>query len=95
MANRYRAQVSGLATTSAGYSHLQELTAMDNAYKAHANELAGVRTPASTAASRFDWADAGIGAMSGFAAALALAGTLVFVLRRRVRGQGPRTPTTA
>jgi hypothetical protein len=68
---------------------------MDNAYKAQANKLAGVRTAASTAASKFDWADAGIGAMSGFAAALALAGTLVLVLRRKVRGQRPRTPTTA
>ena len=93
MADRYKAQVSRVAPLPPGYSHLQELTAMDNAYKAHA--IAGVRMPASTAAGGFDWADAGIGAMSGFAAALALAGTLVLVLRRRVRGQGPRTPTTA
>ena len=84
----------------AGNSHLQELTAMGNSYRAQESRIAiassaSVAEPPSTTSSSFDWVDAGIGAMSGFGAAFAVAGTLLFVLRRRPRGQGTRTQTTA
>ena len=97
--NSYRAQAS--SNTPAGYnSHLQELTAMGNSYRAQESRIAiassaSVAEPPSTTSSSFDWVDAGIGAMSGFGAAFAVAGTLLFVLRRRPRGQGTRTQTTA
>jgi hypothetical protein len=93
MANLYKAQAGKLAMPP-GNSHLQELTAMNNEYQRQASKLASVRMPVSSTAGGFDWADAGIGAMSGFSAALALAGALLFVLRRRLLGQG-RTATTA
>ena len=99
MANSYRAQES--SNKPAGYnSHLQELTAMANSYRAQESRIAiassaSVAEPPSTTSSSFDWVDAGIGAMSGFGAAFAVAGTLLFVLRRRPRGQGTRTQTTA
>ena len=99
MADSYRAQASRIAP--AGYnSHLQELTAMGNSYRAQASRIAiassaSVPEPASTTSGSFDWIDAGIGAMSGFGVAFAVAGTLLFALRRRPRGQGPETPTTA
>jgi hypothetical protein len=93
MGNEYRAQLLRLTATPPGFSHLHDLTALANA--AGRLPIAGsvsVRTPASTETGRFDWADAGIGAMSGFAAALALAGTLVFVAHRRPGGPDTRTP---
>jgi len=99
MGNSYLAQASRNAP--AGYnSHLQELTAMGNSYRAQASRIAiassaSVPEPASTTSGSFDWIDAGIGAMSGFGVAFAVAGTLLFALRRRPRGQGPETPTTA
>jgi hypothetical protein len=85
----------------AGYNaHLQELTAMANSYRTQASRIApagsvGVPAAAATTSGSFDWVDAGIGAMSGLGVAFAAAVTLLFVLRRRPRGQGPRTQTTA
>ena len=86
---------------AAGYNaHLQELTAMANSYRTQESRIApassvGVPVAASTTSGSFDWVDAGIGAMSGLGVAFAAAVTLLFVLRRRPRGQGPRTQTTA
>ena len=54
-----------------------------------------VQKPVSARSGGFDWGDAGIGATSGFAFALILAGSLLFLLRRRSRGQGASTPQTA
>jgi hypothetical protein len=86
MAKGNRAQTSTNAPTTAGNSHLQDLTAMSNGSQV---------SPATATSSSFSWGDAGIGATSGFAAAIALAATLLFVLRRRPRGPGRGTPTTA
>ena len=54
-----------------------------------------VQKPVSARSGGFDWGDAGIGAMSGFAFALIFAGSLLFLLRRRSRGHGASTPQTA
>jgi hypothetical protein len=90
MGNAYQAQASRIASVPTSNTHLADLTAMGNAYQA-----TGTPTPAAATSSNFNWGDAGIGATSGFAAAIALVATLLFVLRRRPRGQGLRTPTTA
>jgi hypothetical protein len=83
MANAYQAQTGKIAYNS----HLADLTAMDNSFQA--------ASAARATSGNFDWGDAGIGATSGFAAAIALAATLLFVLRRRPRRPGAGTPTTA
>jgi uncharacterized iron-regulated membrane protein len=51
-----------------------------------------MQKPVSARSGGFDWGDAGIGATSGFAFALIIAGLLLF-LRRRSRGQGAYTQT--
>jgi hypothetical protein len=88
MAKSYQAQISRTAPVT-GNSHLADLTAMANSAQA-----AAAAQPAA-ATSSFNWGDAGIGATSGFAAAIALAATVLFVLRRRPKGPGAGTPTTA
>jgi hypothetical protein len=84
MANAHQARASRLAPWAAGYSsHLEDLTAM--AHGAWRLPIAGsvVRAPAPRVSGRFDWADAAIGALSGFAAALALAGDEQRVMSKR------------
>ena len=54
-----------------------------------------VHKPDSARSGGFDWGDAGIGAMSGFAFALIFAGSLLLLLRRRSQGNGASTPQTA
>ena len=86
MADNYQTPASDVASLAAGNSHLQDLTAMSRGSQV---------APATATSGSFNWGDAGIGATSGFAAAIALAATLLFVLRRRPRGPGRGTPTTA
>jgi hypothetical protein len=77
-------------------SHLKELMATaNNLVRGPIVSSVNVQKPASASSGGFDWGDAGIGATSGFAFALILAGTLLFLLRRRSRGQGAGTPKTA
>ena len=77
-------------------THVKELraTANNSAPRAIVSSV-NVQKPVSASSGGFDWGDAGIGATSGFAFALILAGSLLFLLRRRSRGQGASTPQTA
>ena len=77
-------------------SHLKELmTTANNSVRSPIVSSVNVHKPSSVGSGGFDWADAGIGATSGFMFALILAGTLQFLLRRRSLGQGASTPETA
>ena len=94
MGNEYRAHLSRLTATPPGFSHLQDLTAMANgAWRLPIVGSISVRTPASTDSSGFDWADAGIGAMSGFALALVLTAGPLVLLRgtQRHHRDAPKT----
>ena len=77
-------------------SHVKELMATaNNSVPSAIVSSVNVQKPVSASSGGFDWDDAGIGATSGFAFALILAGSLLFLLRRRSRGQGASTPQTA
>ena len=100
---RYRAQVAlqELAAISTSHpqvstSHVRELMARaTNSAPSAIVSSVTVQKPVSPRSGGFDWGDAGIGATSGFALALIVAGSLLFLLRRRSRGQGGSTPQTA
>ena len=77
-------------------SHVKGLMATANKSVPRAIvSLVNVQKPVSAKSGGFDWADAGIGATSGFAFAIILAGSLLFVLRRRSQGERASTPQTA
>ena len=77
-------------------SHVEELTAAaNNPTPSTIVASLKVQKPVSARSGGFDWGDAGIGAMSGFAFALIFAGSLLFLLRRRSRGHGTSAPQTA
>ena len=84
-------------------SHIKELsaTANNSGPRAIASSInvqkpvSAVQKTVSAGSGGFDWGDAGIGATSGFAFALILAGTLLFLLRRGSRGQGASAHQTA
>ena len=103
---RYRAQakkiaLQELAAISTSHpqvstSHVKELMARaTNSVPSAIVSSVNVQKPVSPRSGGFDWGDAGIGATSGFALALIVAGSLLFLLRRRSRGQGGSTPQTA
>lgn len=76
-------------------SHVKELMAtVNNSVPSAIVSSVDVQKPVSARSGGFDWGDAGIGATSGFAFALVLAGSLLFLLRRRSRGDGASTPQT-
>jgi hypothetical protein len=75
-------------------SHVKELMATaNNSVPSAIVSSVNVKMPVSAKSGGFDWGDAGIGATSGFAFALILAGSLL-LLRRRSRGQGAGAPQT-
>jgi hypothetical protein len=76
-------------------SHVKELMAtVNNSVPSATVSSVDVPKPLSARSGGFDWGDAGIGAMSGFAFALVFAGSLLFLLPRRSRGDGASTPQT-
>lgn len=76
-------------------AHLQALMATaNNSVRDSTASSVKMEKPASAGSGGFDWSDAGIGATSGFAFALILAGTLLFLLRRKPREEGAGTPRT-
>lgn len=77
-------------------SHAKELMATaNNSVPSAIVSSVDVQKPVTASSRGFDWSDAGIGATGGFAFALIFAGSLLFLLRRRSRGQGASTPQTA
>ena len=79
-----------------GTSNLKELMATaSNSVPGAIISSVNVQKPVSASSGGFDWGDAGIGATSGFAFALILAGIPLFLLQRRSRGQGAGTPESA
>jgi hypothetical protein len=77
-------------------SHVRDLMATaDNSIPSAMVSPTNVEKSVTARSGGFDWGDAGIGATTGFALALVLAGSLLFLVRRRSRGQGASTPQTA
>ena len=91
-------ELMGISTShpQVSTSHVRELMARaTNSVPSAIVSSVTVQKPVSPRSGGFDWGDAGIGATSGFALALVVAGSLLFLLRRRPRGQDGSTPQTA